>query len=61
MEKNKTNTEEKYKLTPKGIFALSLKRLNLIDDVMDWRADAAWEIFKLMMERCGYIDTGDDD
>lgn len=52
--------EEKYVLAPKGIFALALQRVNLIDNVTDWRADAAWTIFELMMERGGYIATEDD-
>jgi hypothetical protein len=53
--------EEKYQLTPKGIFSVALKRVNLVDDVMDWRIDAAWSIFQLMMEQNGYVDNEGDE
>ena len=47
--------EEKYVIAPKGIFALALLKMNLIENVMDWRVDAAWTIFELMMKERGYI------
>lgn len=50
------NDEEMYELAPKGIFAFALLKTHLIEDVMDWKVDAAWEIFELMMKERGYIE-----
>ena len=47
--------EEKYVLTPKGIFSIALHDAHLVEDVMDWRINAAWKIFELMMKQGGYI------
>ena len=52
--------EEKYVVTPKGLFALSLTRLNLVDNISDWRVDAAWGVFETMMKEQGYIVDEDD-
>ena len=52
--------KEKYVITPKGIFLLALSKANLIDAIADWRADAAWTIFELMMKERGYIVEEDD-
>ena len=49
------NDKEKYELTPKGIFSVALSRVNLVDDPMDWRIDAAWTIFELMMKQGGWV------
>lgn len=37
--------EEMYEITPKGIFSLALCETHLVEDIMDWRIDAAWKIF----------------
>lgn len=47
--------EEMYVIAPKGIFALALQKMNLVESVMDWRIDGAWTIFELMMKERGYI------
>jgi len=52
--------EEKYVLTPKGIFSLALVDAHLVEDVMDWRIDAAWRIFELIMKERGYMVEEDD-
>lgn len=57
--KDKDN-EEKYVVTPKGLFALALTRLNLVENVTDWRTDAAWAVFETMMKEQGYIVDEDD-
>lgn len=49
------NEEERWRLTPKGIFVVALETVKLVDDINDFRIDAAWKIFDLMMERNGYI------
>lgn len=51
MEEN----EEKYVIAPKGIFSLALVDTHLVEDIFDWRIDAAWRIFELMMKERGYI------
>ena len=52
--------EERYVITPKGLFALALTRLNLVDEIGDWRVDAAWAVFEVMMKEHGYIVDEDD-
>ena len=52
--------EEKYVLSPKGIFSLALAKTHLIEDVMDYRIDAAWTIFELLMRERGYLVDEDD-
>lgn len=52
--------EEKYVLTPKGLFELSLTRANLVEDASDWRVDAAWAVFEIMMKEHGYVEDVDD-
>lgn len=53
--------EEMYEITPKGIFSLALCETHLVEDIMDWRIDAAWKIFELMMEYKGYIVEDDEE
>ena len=53
---NETNDDvERWELTPKGIFAVALETVKLVDCFNDPRIDAAWMIFELMMEKHGYI------
>lgn len=52
--------EEKYVLTPKSLFELSLTRANLVEDASDWRVDAAWSVFEIMMKEHGYVEDVDD-
>ena len=47
--------EERYELTPKGIFFSSLMRTHLITDLDDWQAELAWELFSNEMEKRGYV------
>ena len=62
MSKNNINEdEERYVITPKGIFLLALTRTNLVESIDDWRVDAAWTIFELMMKQGGYIVESNDD
>lgn len=62
MSKNNMNEdEERYVITPKGIFSLALTRTNLVESIDDWRVDAAWAIFELMMKQGGYIVESNDD
>jgi hypothetical protein len=46
----------KWMLTPKGIFIAALHDVGLIDDIEDKRANGAWRIFQLLMERNGYVE-----
>ena len=48
--------DEKYVVTPKGLFLMSLIDVGLIDDHNDKMANAAWKIFALSMEKQGYVD-----
>ena len=41
--------EEKYVITPKGIFLVALEKTGLVEDIFDKRIEAAWTIFQLMM------------
>lgn len=52
--------EKNYVLTPKGLFALALTRTNLVEDKDDWRVDAAWTVFEIMMKEHGYVEDVDD-
>ena len=47
---------ESFVITPKGIFLLALSDVGLIDNLHDRRANAAWKIFELSMEKHGYIE-----
>lgn len=47
--------EEKFIITPKGIFTLALYDTHLVEDIDDWRIDAAWKIFELTMKAQGFI------
>lgn len=48
---------EEYRITPKGIFFKSLLEADLIDNLCDRKANAAWTIFQLLMEKCGYVNN----
>lgn len=52
---------EKYKLTPKGIFTSALMQTGLVENIEDWRINATWAIFQLMMEQNGYVDEVNED
>lgn len=52
--------EIRYEITPKGIFSLALEKTHLVESVMDYRIDAAWTIFELLMKERGYIVEEDD-
>lgn len=52
---------EKYKLTPKGIFTSALMQTGLVESIEDWRINATWAIFQLMMEQNGYVDEVNED
>ena len=47
--------DERWCLTPKGLFVIALEDAGLIEDINDKRVDAAWTIFDLLMEKHGYI------
>lgn len=53
--------EEMYEITPKGIFSLALCETHLVESITDWRIDAAWRIFELIMESRGYIVEEDEE
>ena len=53
--------EEKYVITPKGIFTVALEKTGLVEDMFDKRIEAAWTIFQLMMEQAGYVDNEGDE
>ena len=52
--------EELYQITPKGIFWLALNKVGLVSDMDDYRYEAAWTIFELMMKQSGYIAEEED-
>lgn len=47
--------EEKYELTPKGLFFVALMKTHLIESIDDWKAELAWELFSAEMEKRGYV------
>lgn len=47
--------QERYILSPKGIFHICLYEAGLIDQLNDKRAEIAWDSFKELMNKCGYI------
>lgn len=46
---------ERWSLTPKGIFTVALTDAGFIENYNDRRINAAWTIFELLMEKNGYI------
>lgn len=50
--------ENKYKFTPKGIFAAALLSTGLIEDLEDERLSRAWAQFEDAMRTAGYIVEG---
>lgn len=55
---NKTSDsleEEKYELTPNGLFIVALMKTHLIENIDDWKAELAWELFIAEMEKRGYV------
>lgn len=49
-----------YQLTPKGIFTLALIDTGLVDTIEDKRINAAWTIFRLLMDKNGYISENNE-
>ena len=52
--------DERYSLTPKGIFTIALADAGFIENYNDRRINTAWTIFELLMEKNGYIHSEED-
>lgn len=53
-KKKKKDKEEKYVITPKGIFSYVVHKEFGVD-LFDKRIDRAWEKFKDSMKKSGYV------
>ena len=53
--------DERFVITPKGIAALALTKMGLVESVDDWRIDGFWAVFETKMRACGYVERDDED
>lgn len=52
--------DEKYILTPKGIFTMALITNNLATNIDDPKIQDSWDCFEKSMEELGYIQNSND-